>query len=247
MCLIVVKRLIVSRFINSMCVWCTRRGAVSQPKHLYVYWFQCSFVSHSMTPEQRQIITLSISVKMHDDLTLLHQGLPANYLCARMCVFNAGVESWKSDGSLWASVWQREASNQRTSAHSTSGYWSRFNRPPKRPLIGASSRLIGHHSKRQGHTEKRCVLIFLSYSTWEIWNFGKFEVSCATAEMLTQISLSSLQKCMQVRFTYFRIFLRWKSVQVSILHFSSLPQVSLSACPWPTWRVGFELETTSDD
>lgn len=43
---------------------------------------KCTFVSPSMNAEQHQIITLSISVKK-DDLTLLHRGLPANYLAWR--------------------------------------------------------------------------------------------------------------------------------------------------------------------
>lgn len=149
-------------------VWCTRPGSVSQPRHLYVYWSKRTFVSHSMNSEQRQIITLSISVKWHDDLTFLHQGLPANYLawreslrqrgkCIYVCVFSAGVDSWKSDCSLWASVWQWETPNQRTSPHSTSSYWSRFNRPSKRALIWSTSPLTGHYHKRQTHCKKVCL------------------------------------------------------------------------------------------
>lgn len=41
-----------------------------------------TIVSHSLNPEQHQMITLYISVKNHNGLTVLHKGLTA-YLASR--------------------------------------------------------------------------------------------------------------------------------------------------------------------
>lgn len=102
------------------------------------------------------------------------------YLCQCVCVLvragereRAGADSWKSDCSLWASVWQWETPNQRTSPQSTSSYWSRFNRPSRGPLIWTVSPLIGHHPKRQWHSARNCVLTrqSVSCSTWRTISF----------------------------------------------------------------------------
>lgn len=70
-------------------------------------------------------------------------------VCSLVCMFGVGVDSCKIDYILWASVWQWKTPNQRTSPHSASCYWSRFNRPSKESLIWTTSFLISSQHKSQ--------------------------------------------------------------------------------------------------